>query len=419
MKILYLDCYSGISGDMFLGALIDAGLDIGTLRRELAKLPVKGYKITRKKVRQSGIAAIKFDVLIDRKYADKERTLKDIVSMIRRSSLEKGVKDTACRIFESIASSEAKVHGSTSPIKESHGCIGLRRNSRSKRRCKDSTDELHFHEVGDIDSIVDIVGAAVAVKALGVERIYSSAPAMGNGGLITMRHGILPNPAPATVNLLMGLPIRSVDVPRELVTPTGAAILKELVDEFGAYPDMTLEGIGYGAGTHQGHDMPNCLRVFLGEAEKPFSEDRIVVIDATIDDMNPVDYEHMLERLFKAGALDAYLIPVHMKKTRPGILLTVLSKKEDLDSLTGIIFSESTTIGLRYYETSRKKLERESVTVKTRYGKVRVKISSGPRGIRKAMPEYEDCKRRANEKGVPISEIRREAERMVSTVDGK
>jgi uncharacterized protein (TIGR00299 family) protein len=386
MKILYIDCYSGISGDMFLGALIAAGLDIDKLRAELSKLGVKNFEISSRRVKRQCVAATKFDVVVKDLSRDRERTLKDILTIIEKSALDKDVKRKSAGIFRSIARAECAVHGK-------------------------AVKDLHFHEVGDIDSIVDIIGAVAGLKILGIDKVYSSPVTVGGGGSIITSHGTLPVPAPATACLLKGIPIAASSVRSELVTPTGAAILANLVDSFTPAPGMVLKEVGYGAGSYKIKEHPNCLRVMVGEASGSFEEDKVFVVEANIDDMNPMDYEYLFEKLFKEGALDVYLAPVQMKKSRPGIVLTALVKNADLDRMASIIFSESTTIGVRYYEARRKKLKREFTNIKTSFGKVRVKVSSGPGGIEKFTPEYDDCKRLAGLRNVPISRIRGEVAR--------
>lgn len=388
MKILYLDCYSGISGDMFLGALVDAGLDLYYLRRELAKLGLKGYKVEARRISKKGISCTKVDVIVKKGADKKERTLKEIQGIIQRSKLANDVKDRACAIFEKLAKAESVVHGK-------------------------SVKNIHLHEVGSIDSIVDIVGAAIGLKALKIDRVYSSFVSVGEGGIIATGHGELPVPAPATLCLLKGIPILSSGIRSELVTPTGAAIISSIVEKFTGFPEMRLSGIGYGAGTHDIKERPNCLRVMVGEKMESFEGDEIFVLEVNIDDMNPVDYEHLFETLFAKGALDVYITPVLMKKTRPGIVLTVLTEKDKLDLLSSLILDMSTAIGVRYYATARKKLKREFIKVKTRYGSISVKVSSGPEGIKKFIPEYDDCKAAAVAKKVPIAKVRGEVNNVI------
>jgi len=389
MKILYLDCYSGISGDMFLGALVDAGLDVKILRRELSSLGLKNYSIKTARVRRGELNATKLDVVLEGKSHTKRRTLKCITSLINSSGLNSDIKKKSCEIFKALARAEASVHGK-------------------------SLKDLHFHEVGDTDSIIDVVGAVVALKALAIDKVYSSSISVSAGTTIKTKGGVIPIPGPATLSLLKGKPLSRSDSRHELVTPTGAALLDAFVDKFAYFPDMILDSIGYGAGTNRLDPRPNCLRVLIGEAKEAFIHDSIFVIEANVDDMNPVDYEYLVEKLFEAGALDVYLVPVQMKKMRPGILLTVLAKRDDLDRLSTIIFNESTTIGVRFYEASRKKLARKISSVKTRYGNVRFKVSCGPGGIKKAVPEYDDCKRIADSKQISITKVRREAQKAAS-----
>ncbi|MFH1753077.1 MAG: LarC family nickel insertion protein, partial [Candidatus Omnitrophota bacterium] len=249
----------------------------------------------------------------------------------------------------------------------------------------------------------------IAIKLLKVDKVYSSPITVASGGTIMTRGGRLPLPAPAALYLLKGMPLVYINSGRELVTPTGAALLAGLVEGFSGIPNFTLAETGCGAGSNNTDERPNCLRALIGETAEAFIEDSIYVIEANIDDMNPVDYEQLTETLFKEGALDVYLVAVQMKKTRPGVLLTILAAKEDLDKLSGVIFKESTTIGIRYHEVSRKKLKRDFVTVKTRFGNIKVKVSTGPKGINKAIPEYEDCKRLAMANNIPVSRVRSEA----------
>ncbi len=371
---------------MFLGALCDAGMDPAALRRKLSLLGVKGYTIKTARVKRGELSATKLDVVIDKNSGRERRSLKDITSMILCSRLEADIKDRSIEIFKGLAKAECVVH-------------------------KEDLKDLHFHEVGDLDSIIDIVGAVSALKIMGIDKIYSSPVNLGGGITIRTKGGVLPIPAPATLNLLKGIPVIMSDIKAELVTPTGAALLRNLVEDFTDCPQMVLKGVGYGAGSNRTGTHPNCLRALVGESKEAFLTDTITVMETTIDDMTPVDYEHLTERLFSEGALDVYLTPVQMKKTRPGILLTVLSEKDALDRLSSVIFSESTTIGIRYYQVKRNKLSRKTCRVKTRYGSVRMKVSSGPGGIKKVMPEYDDYKKIAAARKVPLSKIRKELEK--------
>ena len=386
MKVLYLDCYSGISGDMFLGALIDAGCDMDALRSELSKLKLEGYRLKEEKSDRAGIGSTKFDVIVDEDALNRERTLEDILNIIEESALDKDIKEKASGIFRSLAEAEGRAH-------------------------RKDLEDLHFHEVGDIDSIIDIVGALTALKIMNIDKVYASRINIGTDSTVQTRSGRLPVPGPAALNLLKGMPIVHSGIEAELVTPTGAALLTGLVDRFVDFPDMVLEDVGYGAGARDFKEQPNCLRVMIGESKEAYERDSVLVIEANIDDMNPVDYEHLTGRLFEEGALDVYLIPVQMKKTRPGVLLSVLAKAEDLERLSGVIFQESTSIGIRYYKAQRKKLKRTLLNVNTKYGNVRVKVSSGPDGVKRVVPEYEDYKKIADSKKIPLSQIRKEIEK--------
>lgn len=389
MRTAYFDCFSGISGDMTLGALIDAGLSIKELKSHLSKLPIDNYNITAKKVKKNGIAATKVDVIV--KVRQKERRLSDIKKIINNSKLDKSIKNNSNSIFERLARAEAKVH-------------------------KTSVSNIHFHEVGAIDAIVDIVGAVIGLHLLGIENICASSINTGTG-FIKSAHGILPVPGPATAELLKGLPVYSTDTKMEMTTPTGAAIISTLSKDFGLMPKMDIKSIGYGAGTFNSPDMPNLLRIFIGEMKNPAKEENTILLETNIDDMNPQIYEYVMDKLFASGALDVYLTPIIMKKGRPATMLSVLAKKDDAKKLSDIIFRETTSIGLRVQEIGRSKAERENKEIKTKYGKVRVKIAFDDKEILGINPEYEDCKRIAVKKGIPlkkvIEEIKKEAGRIV------
>jgi uncharacterized protein (TIGR00299 family) protein len=365
---------------MTIGAFLDAGLKLKTLSRELGRLKLKGYELEKAKVMRGAISGTKFDCLAHRHDGHSHRSLREILRIIDRSSLKKKVKDDATEIFKNIGKAEAVIHG-VSPKKD-----------------------LYLHELGDIDSIVDIVGTAIAIDELGIDEVYSSKISLGRT-FVNSKHGILPIPAPATLELLKGIPARITPIGSELVTPTGAGILKTLSKGFGEMPQMRISRIGYGAGSKELEDMPNMLRVVIGEAEESFKKDRVLVIETNIDDMSPQYFEYLFERLFKEGALDVYTTTIQMKKTRPAFKLTVISKPADLEKISGVIFKETTTIGVRYHEVDRLILERELIRVKTRYGIIRVKVSKGPRGISIISPEYEDCVRIAREKRVPLKTV--------------
>jgi uncharacterized protein (TIGR00299 family) protein len=383
MKIAYFDCFSGISGDMTIGAFLDAGLNINTLSRELKKLKLKGYELKKRKVLRGGIAGTKFDCII-KDEGHNHRPVKEILNIIKKSALSGRVKSISTGIFKNIGHIEKKIHG----LK--------------------SGDDVRLHELGSMDSIIDIVGAAIAVDELGIDEFHSSAVNTGRG-FVRAAHGMLPVPAPATLELLKGVPLKISAIEAELVTPTGAGILKTLVREFSRMPQIEISVIGYGAGAKDFEKTPNMLRLLIGEAKDTFKEDRVCVIEANIDDMNPQYFEYLFERLFKEGALDVYITPIQMKKSRPAFKLTVMAKPSMLDKTASIIFGETTTIGLRFREESRFILERKVIKVKTRYGGVKVKISSDRGGAKIVSPEYEECARIARNKNIPLKIIMEEA----------
>ena len=382
MRGIYFDCFAGISGDMTIGALLDLGLDFESLTAQLSTLGLTGYEIKRERVKRSGIAATKFDVAIDE---DKQpaRTLSDIREIIDRSALSDGVKAKALRVFGRLAEAEAKVHATT-------------------------PDRIHFHEVGAVDSIIDTVGAMIGLEMLGVERFYCSALRLGRGSVET-EHGLLPIPAPATAELLRGIPVYAGDLEGEFVTPTGAAIVSTLCEQFGPLPEIEIARAGYGAGTRNPAGFPNALRLVLGEVRKarPHAEEdeSVFVIETNIDDMNPQVFGFIMERAFALGALDVFMVSAQMKKSRPGVLLTVLCGPERLESIMGMLLAETTTLGVRYHEAKRRVLERAIETVETRYGRVRIKVArDGPRTLH-FQPEYDDCAGLAEQSNAPLFEV--------------
>ncbi len=383
MKICYFDCFSGISGDMTVGALLDAGVDFALIQQEVGKLDLKGYSLSRRKEKRCGVTGTKFRVKVDPKSEQPHRHLDDILELIERADLDEKVKADATGIFQRLGRAEAKIHRTT-------------------------VNEVHFHEVGAVDSIIDIVATAVAVNSLGANKFISSPVALGSGSVAT-EHGVLPLPAPATMELLRGARVYSSHQERELATPTGAAILTYYCREFGGIPDMMVTQIGYGAGSYDDPERPNLLRVVVGETEEVYLRDSIQVIETNIDDMNPEFYEQVFRRLFEAGALDVYLSPIYMKKTRPATVLTVLAEPKDKRKLISIILDETTTFGLRTYVAEKIMLSRKSIRVKTKYGDVKVKIAFAGGDIKTIAPEYDDCRRVAQEKGVPVKEVFREA----------
>ncbi|MFZ5645065.1 MAG: nickel pincer cofactor biosynthesis protein LarC [Bacillota bacterium] len=381
MKTLYLDCFSGISGDMCLGALVDAGADGGKLKKDLEKLNLHGWEmqITKKSVK--GITGTKVDINVLEEHQP-HRNFKDIQRIINECPLPDPVRKNSINIFERLAEAEGKVHGV-------------------------SPDHVHFHEVGGVDSILDIVGASLALYYLGVELVYCS-PVPPGRGTVNCRHGMLPVPAPATAELLKGVPLASLDIEGELVTPTGAAIATSMAKGFGPLPEMTVESTGYGFGSKD-FGIPNFLRVFIGESVsgiKGYETETVSLIETNIDDMNPEFMGHIMERLFDRGALDVFVTPAYMKKNRPAYLLTVLCHPPEKDDLLSIIFEETTTLGVRCREETKIMLGRKTVEIATPYGKVRMKQALDRDGaVLRAAPEYEDCKRIALEKGMPVREV--------------
>ena len=386
MKLAYFDCFSGISGDMTLGALIDAGCSLELLRSGLQGLQIPGWTISSEKVWKNGMAATFVRVATEDQ--TKHRSLSAILEIFEKSQLSESVQKNAAAIFRKLGEAEASVHD-----------VPL--------------EKIHFHEVGAVDAIVDIVGACIAFDALGIEK-FACSPLNVGGGTAKMTHGVLPVPAPATAKLLQGKPTYSNGVQRELVTPTGAAIVSTLCDTFGPQPRMTVSAIGYGAGSIELEGQPNVVRIMIGEAaDKVIAgfDEEISVVEANLDDMNPQIYGYFLEKALAAGALDVYTTPVQMKKNRPGTLLTLLCKPQDTNSLMSLVFAETTTFGARTYRAQRRTLPRESVNVHTQFGDVRVKLSRVNGRILHVAPEFDDCRKLAVEKNVPLQRVFNEAMR--------
>ena len=375
-KVAFFDCFSGISGNMALRALLDCGITPDTLRGELAKLNLGGYRQEITETNKAGLRGMSVEVRMEEHQP--HRHLTDIETIIHAGALAERVRERSLRTFRALAEAESKVHG-------------------------EPVEKIHFHEVGAVDAIMDIVGTAICLELLGVEKVYSSPLHIG-AGTVQSAHGLLPVPAPATAELLRGVPVYGRDVDAELVTPTGAALLAGLAADFGGAPPMRVERVGYGAGTR---DLPwaNLLRVTVGSAEDAPAVERVLVVEANIDDMNPQWYEHVLERLFDAGALDVYLTPIQMKRNRPAVTLGMLVDESKLDGALGALFSETTTIGVRMHPVERRKLEREDRTVETAYGPVKVKIARWEKQVMNAAPEYRDCLRLAEEKRIPLKEV--------------
>jgi pyridinium-3,5-bisthiocarboxylic acid mononucleotide nickel chelatase len=379
-KLAYFDCFSGISGDMTLGALVDAGCDLARLRSGLESLQIPSWTISAEKVWKNGMSATFVRVTTEGQI--KHRSLSAILEILDKSQLPNSVRENAAAIFHRLGEAEASVHD-----------VPL--------------EKIHFHEVGAVDAIVDIVGACIGCEALGIQKFVCS-PLNVGGGTAKMAHGILPVPAPATAKLLQGKPTYSNGVPRELVTPTGAAIVATLCHTFGPQPAMNVSAIGYGAGSADLAGQPNVLRIMIGEAAEkvvPGFDEEISVIEANLDDMNPQIYGYFQEKALAAGALDVYTTPVQMKKNRPGTLLTLLCKPQDVNALMSLIFAETTTFGARTYSAQRRTLPRESVNVHTQYGDVRIKLSRVNGHIQHVAPEFEDCRKLAVEKNVPLQRV--------------
>ena len=392
MRIAYFDCFSGVSGDMILGALIDAGADLHKLESELRQLKISGFTLKAEKTTRRGLSGTRFFVDADHSHA--ERHLTDIERIMDNSGLADDIKARAKSIFRDLAHVEAKIHN-TNP------------------------GDVHFHEIGGLDSIVDVVGSLIAIKMLGIETMYASRIPVGTG-FIECDHGVLPLPAPATLELLKGIPVYASSIEKELVTPTGIAILKHVVQSFGTIPEMKIERIGYGAGSRD-LKIPNLLRVWIGETEvkQEYEEDEVILIETNIDNMNPEILGYALERLLKRGALDVFMTPIFMKKNRPGTLLSILITPDKLDETISIIFAETTSLGIRFQRLKRRKLPRELITVETSFGPVRVKVSHIDTEKRIISPEYEDCREIAVRKGIPLRKVYGEAQAAAERISGK
>ncbi len=384
-KLAYLDCSSGIAGDMFLGACLDAGVSEKELLGEWSRLPVTAYEFKAARVLRSGIAGTHVEIKVGERQP--ERHLQQIEELIENSALSATVKQRSQRIFRRLAEVEGKLHDR--PV-----------------------NKVHFHEVGAVDAILDIVGACVCLELLGVAELIVS-PLNVGAGRVAAAHGSLPVPAPATAELLRGVPIYSSGIEGELVTPTGAAIVTTLAAGFGPLPAMKVERIGYGAGTQDWQGQPNVARLFWGERASQgggANFETVSVIEANLDDLNPQLYGYVVERALAVGALDVTASAIQMKKNRPGLLISVLCPPERADALVDVLFEETTTIGVRLFEVRRRVLDREWVSVETAYGPVRVKVAKRDGRVMNAAPEYEDCRRRAAEKSVPLKEVIRAAQ---------
>jgi pyridinium-3,5-bisthiocarboxylic acid mononucleotide nickel chelatase len=384
-RIAYFDCFSGISGDMVLGALVDAGADLAAIESELRRLGLEGWTLSAEKVKRGQIFATHVNVATTEGHH--HRGLSIILDRIQKAQLVPRTAERARKIFTRLAESEAKVHNL--PV-----------------------DKVHFHEVGAVDSIVDIVGACVGFELLGIDEFACSPLDVGAGQVMTA-HGLLPVPAPATADLLRGAPIYTSGIQKELVTPTGAAIATTLSTSYSKIPEMIMRAIGYGAGSADFPEKANVMRLLIGERESASAEQNphnladapITVIETNVDDMSPQIYGYFVERALSAGALDVFSTAVQMKKNRPGLLITILCEPACASRLTDLLFSETTTIGVRMYEARRRTLAREFLSVDTGHGPVRMKISRLNGSVLNATPEYDDCQRIAAEKGIPLKDV--------------
>jgi len=416
-RILYFDCFSGASGDMVLGALLDAGLPLDDLRAALGSLAIDGATVSAAKVLRAGVSATKFTVREadaheagDHEARDHEaghthahdhhdghhahphshstavaahshshRSLAEINALIDRSALSPAGRARAKELFHRLGAAEAAIH-------------------------QIPMEKIHLHEVGALDSIIDIVGAVFALDWFKADRIVSS-PLNVGGGMVNSAHGFFPVPAPATVRLLEGVPVYSSGIKSELVTPTGALLLSAYATSFGTLPPMTIDRVGYGAGDRDPAETPNVLRVMVGQSHDQPGTERIVVLECEIDDMNPQIYGSVMDQLYAAGALEVYFAAVQMKKNRPGTLLTVLARPGQREELLALVFRETTTIGVRYHDVTRERLDREVITVETPLGPVRFKVARLGGSVVNAAPEFDDCQRLATERRIPIKDV--------------
>jgi pyridinium-3,5-bisthiocarboxylic acid mononucleotide nickel chelatase len=374
MRIAYGDLIGGISGDMFVGAMLDLGLPLNRLKSELKTIPTLKYRLEVTKKTIHNIHATRFHVVCP--HRESMRSWKQIRRLIAESRLHPTVKETGINIFSRLAEAEGKIHG-----------VAL--------------EKVHFHEVGATDSIVDIMAAATGAHELGIDAFHFSRIPLGRG-LTRALHGLLPVPGPATLELLKGLPVQGIDLESETVTPTGAAIVRSLGKSFGEQPSMTMEKIGYGAGQKDFASRPNLFRLVIGTDAVPWSQEEMLVMETNIDDMNPEFYDYVFDRLFAAGARDVFLSPIQMKKNRPATLLRVIAEPKDREALARILLSETSTLGVRYYPVARVILKRISETLKTRYGTIKIKVVEELDGTKRVAPEYDDLKRIASARKIPL-----------------
>jgi uncharacterized protein (TIGR00299 family) protein len=399
MRTLYFDCFAGASGDMILGALVGAGVEARHLLEQLSRLGVQGYEVEFGTADRSGISATRAVVRIPHEHA--HRHLGDILKIIYDSGLSDGVKNRAARIFSRLAEAEARVHNQ--PV-----------------------ERIHFHEVGAMDAIIDVVGACIGFEALGIERFVSSALHVGSG-MVEMAHGRFPVPPPAVTELLKDAPVYSSDITGELVTPTGAAIISTVASEYGHLPKMKIERASYGAGSRDYPRFPNALRLIVGESEaeevkggsgvaaEPV-EERLIMLETNIDDMTAQRFGYLMERALETGALDCFFTPVQMKKNRPGVLVSILCRPAEREKLCGLLFAETTTLGVRETEVKRHALAREAVSVETRYGAIDVKVARLDGRVMNEMPEYEQCIAAARRANVSLGAVEEEVRARLSAM---
>jgi len=387
MKIAYFDCLAGASGDMILGALLDAGISDQDLLRGINALHLSGFDLNIQTVYKNSFRATKANILIEDNVT--ERRLPDIEAIIQDSDLPEEIKTKSIKIFHRLGAVEAEIHGT--PLQE-----------------------VHLHELGGLDTIIDVVGTLVGLDLLDVRQVYASPLPLGRG-FTHGEHGVIPLPAPATLALLEGVPVTGSDLDVELVTPTGAALLTSLVESFGPIPEMTLTTIGYGAGTKD-LSIPNIIRLLIGTQQKDTNPiiETLMMLETNIDDLNPEIYEYVMTRLLEAGALDVTLNPIQMKKNRPGILLQVLCRPKDAENLTSILFTETSTLGVRKQNLERVSIPRTIQIIETPYGQIRMKIAQNQDGSIKFAPEYEDCRTLAETNNIPLVDMYKMAESLAS-----
>ena len=392
MKTLYFDCFAGASGDMILGAMVAAGVDPDALRQQLSLLNVDGFKIDFETTDRSGLSSTYARVETVQEH--KHRHLSDIQRIINDSGVTAAAKDLSLRIFSRLAEAEARVHNE--PI-----------------------EKVHFHEVGALDAIIDVVGAAICFDLLKIDRFVCSPLHVGSG-MIQMEHGRFPIPPPAVAELLRGVPFYSGDIKGELLTPTGAAIITTVCSEYGPIPRIKTDRTGYGAGTREYENFPNVLRVLIGETETDdAASERLWMIETNLDDVSPQIIGHVMDRVFEIGALDCYVTPVQMKKNRPGVLLSVLCGPEEKEAVMKLLFLETTTLGVRSYEVERRALRRNVVTVETQYGPIDVKVAHLNGRVVNEMPEFEQCRTAAIRADVPLKMVEEAARVALTKIRGQ